>query len=265
MMSAEKYAIDHHWGDVISQSFGATENTFPGYGKNGTPSLQALRYAFVDAYKKGVTVLGASGDNGVTDATTAGPLYTQRVNSWPSSDPIVTSVGGTQLTLNDNGDRLKADAVWNDGYGAGGGGISGVFGRPFYQNQVAKVTGAHRGTPDISMTAAVNGAAWVYSSYDPNPKNNGWGLVGGTSEATPIFSGIVAMADQKAHHDLGLINPKLYAMAEHGATRNGIVDVTSGDNSFNKVTGYNATKGYDLASGWGTINGTLFVDALARR
>jgi subtilase family serine protease len=265
MMSAEKYAIDHHWGDVISQSFGATENTFPGYGKNGTPSLQALRYAFVDAYKKGVTVLGASGDNGATDATTAGPLYTQRVNSWPSSDPMVTSVGGTQLTLNDNGDRLKADVVWNDGYGAGGGGISGVFGRPFYQNQVAKVTGAHRGTPDISMTAAVNGAAWVYSSYDPNPKNNGWGLVGGTSEATPIFSGIVAMADQKAHHDLGLINPKLYAMAEHGATRNGIVDVTSGDNSFDKVTGYNATKGYDLASGWGTINGTLFVDALARR
>ncbi|WP_042416120.1 S53 family peptidase [Streptacidiphilus anmyonensis] len=265
MMSAEKYAIDHHWGDVISQSFGATENTFPGYGKNGTPSLQALRYAFVDAYKKGITVLGASGDNGATDSTTGSALYTQRVNSWPSSDPLVTSVGGTELTLNDKGDRLKADMVWNDGYGAGGGGISGVFGRPNYQNHVAKVTGAHRGTPDISMSAAVNGAAWVYSSFDPNPKNDGWGLTGGTSEATPIFSGIVAMADQKACHDLGLINPKLYRMGRDDAARNGIVDVTTGNNSFAKVTGYNAVKGYDLASGWGTINGTLFVDALARR
>ena len=140
-----------------------------------------------------------------------------------------------------------------------------VFSRPFFQNGEAKVTGNHRGTPDISMTAAVNGAAWVYQTFDPNPKNDGWGLVGGTSEATPIFSGIVAMADQKAGHDLGLINPKLYRMGQLNAARNGIVDVTSGNNSFNKVTGYNATKGYDLASGWGTINGPLFVDALARR
>ncbi|WP_042370193.1 S53 family peptidase [Streptacidiphilus neutrinimicus] len=265
MMAAEKYAVDHHWGDVISQSFGATENTFPGYGKNGTPSLQALRYAFADALKRGVTVLGASGDAGATDSDAAGSLYTQRVDSWPSADPMVTSVGGTQLTLDDNGNRLKPDVVWNDGYGAGGGGVSGVFSRPFFQNGEAKVTGDHRGTPDISMTAAVNGAAWVYQTFDPNPKNDGWGLVGGTSEATPIFSGIVAMADQKAGHDLGLINPKLYRMGQVDAARNGIVDVTSGNNSFNKVTGYNATKGYDLASGWGTINGPLFVDALARR
>ncbi|MEY9870992.1 subtilase family serine protease [Streptacidiphilus sp. MAP12-33] len=264
MMAAEKYAVDHHWGDVISQSFGATENTFTDYA-TGAQSLKALRFAFVDAYRKGITVLGASGDQGATDATTAGPLYTKRVNSWPSSDPLVTSVGGTQLTLNDNGVRTAADKVWNDGYGAGGGGISGVFGRPFYQNGVSKATGAHRGTPDISMSAAVNGAAWTYSSYDPNPKNDGWGLTGGTSEATPIFAGIVALADQKAGHDLGLINPKLYFMGERNATRDGIVDVTTGNNSYSGVTGYNATKGYDLASGWGTINATLFVDALARR
>jgi subtilase family serine protease len=266
MMKAEQYAIDHHWGDVISQSFGATENTFPDFGKKGgVKSLTSLRYAFADAARKGVTVLGASGDAGITDATTAGPLYKMRVNSWPSSDPLVTSVGGTLLTLNDAGDRLAPDSVWNDSAGAGGGGLSGVFSRPSFQNGVAKVTGSHRGTPDISMTAAHNGAAWVYQTFDPDKAHDGWGLVAGTSEATPIFAGIVALADQKAHHDLGLINPKLYWMAEHGAAHNGIVDVTSGNNSFNNVTGYNATRGYDLASGWGTINGTLFVDALARR
>jgi subtilase family serine protease len=266
MVAAEKYAVDHNWGDVISQSFGATEQTFPGYGKGGTPSVQQLRYAYADAYWKHVTVLAAAGDNGATDSEASGSaMYPYKVDSWPSTDPLVTSIGGTQLTLNDQGTRTAPDQVWNDGYGAGGGGVSGIFARPGYQQAVAGVTGAHRGTPDISMTAAVNGAAWVYSSYDSNPKNNGWGLVGGTSEATPIFSGIVALADQKAGHRIGFLNNKLYALAEHDATGHGIVDVTKGNNSFSGVTGYNATKGYDLASGWGTINGPLFVDALARR
>jgi subtilase family serine protease len=101
----------------------------------------------------------------------------------------------------------------------------------------------------------------VYSSYAPG---GGWGLVGGTSEATPIFSGIVALADQKAGHRLGLINPELYAMGGSGAAaRDGIVDVTTGNNAFQGVRGNAAVKGYDLATGWGTVNGTLFVDALA--
>ncbi|MEZ0067979.1 subtilase family serine protease [Streptacidiphilus sp. MAP12-20] len=262
MMGAEKYAIDHNWGDVISQSFGATENTFPGFGTNGTQSLQKLRFAFAAAAQKGVTVLGASGDAGATDGTLDNKLYPYKVNSWPSSDPLVTSIGGTRLTLDDSGRRTAPDVVWNDGYGAGGGGVSGVFARPSFQNGVAGVTGDHRGTPDISMTGAVNGAAWVYQSFDP--KNTGWGLVGGTSEATPIFSGIVALADQKAGHRLGLINPRLYALAEHGAAGHGIVDVTSGDNSYAGVQGYAAGKGYDLASGWGTIDASLFVSALAK-
>ena len=90
-----------------------------------------------------------------------------------------------------------------------------------------------RGTPDISMSAAVNGAAWVYTSFDG--LSVGWHLVGGTSEATPIFSGIVALANQVAHHRLGLINPGLYllgALSQHGSHGTGIVDVTSGNNSF---------------------------------
>ena len=95
MMDAEKYLIDHGIGDVISQSFGATENTFPGFGKNGTPSLTSLRYAFTDAQRKGVTVLGAAGDAGAASETVSGGLYKYPANSWPSSDPLVTSVGGT--------------------------------------------------------------------------------------------------------------------------------------------------------------------------
>jgi subtilase family serine protease len=265
MMNAERSLINSGVGDVISQSFGATENTFPGFGQGNYSSLMNLRYAFKDALAHRVTVLGASGDAGATDYELDGStLYPDRVNSWPSSDPLVTSVGGSQLYLDNAGNRLQPDSVWNDGYGAGGGGVSAVFPRPLFQAGVRGSVGSHRGTPDISMSSAVNGGAWVYWSF-PGASGAGWYIIGGTSEATPIFSGIVALADQVAGRRLGLINPALYALgaASGHAPGTGLVDITAGDNSFAGVTGYTATHGYDLASGWGTINAARFVPALA--
>ncbi|MFD9124014.1 S8 family serine peptidase [Kitasatospora sp. NPDC059571] len=264
MMDAEKAMIKSGRADVISQSFGATENTFPGFDKGDFKSIEKLRYAFKAAAERDVTVLAASGDNGATDAMENGSdLYPYKVNSWPSSDPLVTSVGGTELTLDDSGNRTAPDKVWHDDYGAAGGGVSGVFDRPWYQAGVAKVTGNHRGTPDISMSAAVDGAAWTYESYDPT--RVGWHLTGGTSEATPIFSGVVALADQLAGHRLGQLNWRMYGLANLPAKWSGITDVTAGDNSWNNVTGYTAVKGYDLSSGLGTIDGTRFVHAIAGR
>jgi subtilase family serine protease len=254
IIEAENYVIDHHLGDVISQSFGATEPTFP-----SKQSLLELRSAYKNAALHGVTVLGGSGDDGATDAEADGvTLYPHRVDSWPSSDPLVTSVGGTMLDLSDNGTRLAPDVVWNDGFGAGGGGVSSVFSRPWYQNGVQSVVGDSRGTPDISLSAAVNGAVDIYYSYDPG--FNGWNVVGGTSEASPEFSGIVAMADQVAGHSLGELNPLMYQMKEG---QDGLVDVTSGNNSFGGVLGFDARPGYDLASGLGTLNAAQFVPALA--
>ncbi|MFJ9444053.1 S8 family serine peptidase [Kitasatospora sp. NPDC101235] len=264
MMDAEKSLIKQGRADVISQSFGATENTFPGYDKGDFKSLTDLRYAFQAAADHNVTVLAASGDNGATDAKENGTdLYPYKVNSWPSSDPLVTSIGGTQLTLDDSGKRTAPDKVWHDKSGAGGGGVSGVFERPWYQAGVADVTGNHRGTPDISMSAAVDGAAWTYESYDPT--SVGWHLTGGTSEATPLFSGVVALADQLAGHRLGQLNWRLYGLNLLPGKWSGIVDVKQGDNGWDGVTGYNATEGYDLASGLGTIDGATFVHAIAGR
>jgi subtilase family serine protease len=266
MMDAEQSLINRGIGDVITQSFGATENTFPGFDSGDFSSLLNLRYAFKDALAHGVTVLASSGDAGATDyESDLSTLYPYRVNSWPSTDPLVTSVGGTMLNLDNSGNRLSPDVVWNDGFGAGGGGVSGVFSRPVYQSLVAKQVGKQRGTPDISMSSAVNGGAWVYYSFI-NPTSP-WHIFGGTSEASPIFSGIVALAGQVAHHRLGLINPGLYllgTLSQHGNHSTGIVDVTSGNNSFNGVTGFDAGTGYDLASGWGTIDAATFVPALAR-
>jgi subtilase family serine protease len=272
MMAAEESLINSGRADVISQSFGATENTFPGFSSGNYSSLLDLRYAFKDAARHGVTVLAGSGDEGATNDESDGQtLYPYRVNSWPASDPLVTAVGGTQLNLDQAGNKITPDVVWNDGFGASGGGTSAVFSRPFYQNGVSGVVGKSRGTPDISMSAAVNGGAWIYMSFagieTPGVSDPGWYVIGGTSEATPIMSGIVALADQQARHRLGLINPALYLLGglkKAGVPRTGIVSVTSGNNSFGGVTGYNATPGYNLATGWGTIDAAKFVPALAR-
>jgi subtilase family serine protease len=267
MMNAEKNLIDHGIGDVITQSFGATENTFPGFDTGNFSSLLNLRFAFQDALLHGVTVLASSGDTGATNFIADGSdVYPFPTNSWPSSDPLVTSIGGTQLILDDAGNRVQPDVVWNDGFGAGGGGFSGVFPRPVFQVGVRSTVGNHRGTPDISMSAAVDGGCWVYYTF-VNPTSP-WHIFGGTSEASPIFSGIVAMADQVAGHRLGNINGALYLLGAasrlpHSPLPTGLVDVTSGDNSFAGVTGYPAGPGYDLSSGWGTIDAAKFVPALA--
>ncbi len=103
IVEAENYVINHHLGDIISQSFGATEETFP-----TAQSLLDLRSAYINASKHGITVLAATGDDGATDVLNkAGTvLATHAVVDWPPSDPLVTAVGGLQLDLNASGQRL---------------------------------------------------------------------------------------------------------------------------------------------------------------
>jgi subtilase family serine protease len=278
IVEAEKYVLNHHLGDVISQSFSATEQTFP-----TESAVQALRGSYQLADKDKVTVLTAAGDSGAADVgLDESTYYLFPVTSWPDSDPLVTGVGGTQLHFNSAG-QPTAPTVWNDTYSkaanefavgnagpnplAGGGGESIFFTRPWYQNGVQNVVGARRGVPDISMSAACDGSVDTYSTFAGAPA--GWSPSCGTSEATPLFAGIVALADQVAGHSLGLINPALYQLSAWHAP--GIVDVTSGNNtvSFKQggreytVTGFTARPGYSLAAGVGTVNAEYFVPELA--
>jgi subtilase family serine protease len=280
IVTAEKYVINHHLGGVISQSFSATEQTFP-----SRQSLLNLRGAYTDAARNGVTVLAASGDSGAADTKfNEVTYYLHRVTSWPDSDPLVTGVGGTRLHLNAAGGDVKLATVWNDTYNvatnefvvgtkgpsplAGGGGRSVIFGRPGFQNKVRTVVGDQRGVPDISMSGACNGAADMYQSFAGQAA--GWYPTCGTSEATPEFAGIVALADQVARRPLGVINPYLYALSARHAR--GIVDVTSGNNTVafiqggkrHTVRGFRAEPGYDLASGVGTVDAYWFVPELAQ-
>jgi subtilase family serine protease len=281
IVTAEQYVLRHHLASVISQSFSATEETFTGYAQ-----LAPLRAAYIEAARQHVTVLTASGDAGATDFRLNGSdYYTRPVTSWPDSDPLVTAVGGTQLREKGAG---YTSVAWNDTYDkalllaftgssqpspfASGGGTSEFFARPAYQDGVAAVTGARRGVPDIAMSAACDGAVSTYSSYQTVPASPpGWYLTCGTSEATPEFAAIVALADQVAGHPLGLINPTLYALLAAHAP--GLVDVTAGNNtvSFSQgsparrytVRGYPARPGYDLVTGAGTVNAASLVYELA--
>jgi len=274
IVEAENYVIDRHMGDVITQSFGATEQTF-----SSSQQLLSQRSAYFNALAHGITVLASSGDTGAADYQLDGTdLYPFPAVNWPASDPLVTGVGGTRLQLDENGNRIAPDSVWNDPalplFGttpptAGGGGLSSVFGRPFYQDGVRYVVGGRRGIPDVALSAACSGAVNVYLSFSPVPA--GWYEFCGTSEASPLFSGIVAIADQAARHDLGLLNPSLYRLGD--SPFSGMDDITHGNNTVTfvqpstgktmTVPGYNATRGYDLASGLGSPDGARLVAALA--
>ena len=290
IVQAEDYVVAHHLGNVISQSFSATEETFANLGNtaaDGAKDLAVinkdhLRNAYVRAAdeKDGPTVLAASGDSGVADVGLDGvTYYTHPVTSWPDSDPTVTGVGGTEL-VEGKGNTFTSVA-WNDTYNrhlgdgtvpyATGGGLSILFSRPSYQDGSAKVVGAARGVPDISMSGSCSSPVFTYQSFPQEGFPAGWYPSCGTSEATPEFAGIVALADQVAGHGLGVINPTLYKLAAQGPKAPGIVPVTSGNNTVSfaqdgtttTIKGFDAQAPYSLVNGVGTVNAAYFVYELA--
>ncbi len=273
MIHAENDVIDHGMADVISQSFGATEETFPSHA-----SIQRLRSAYRNARAHDVTVVAATSDQGSTSYTKqADGYYPVPVVDWPASDSLVTAVGGTRLRLDADGNRIAPDSVWNETHdpvavdhpptpSAGGGGISSVFARPSYQDGLADIVGKSRGVPDVALSAAHRGAVVVYEGFHPGQA--GYYLGWGVSEAVPEFAAIAAIADQAAGRRLGFLNPLLYRLAADHAP--GFVDVAAGNNTVayeqdgltHTVPGWNAVPGYDLASGLGTVDAAKLVDEL---
>jgi subtilase family serine protease len=279
IVEAENYVLKHHLGDVISQSFSATEQTFTGLAQINRYHLRAAYVQAADE-KDGPTVLAASGDSGAADVgLNQVTYYTHPVTSWPDSDPLVTGVGGTELVAGKG--NTFTSVAWNDTYNkrlgdgtipyASGGGLSVLFTRPSYQNGVKNVVGGARGVPDVSMNGACSSPVFTYQSFPQAGTPAGWYPSCGTSEATPEFAGIVALADQVAGHALGVINPTLYRLSAQKAP--GIVPVTSGNNTVTfvqgtpakayTIKGFNARAGYSLVDGVGTVNAWYLAYELA--
>src|SRR6202044_2007015 len=93
---------------------------------------------------------------------------------------------------------------------------------------------------------------------------------GGTSSAAPLLAGVLALATQLNHgKNVGPINNALYQVLGPAGLKDGIADVVSGNNTLiinGKVfvPGFTTARGFDVASGWGTIRASTFVPALAR-
>ena len=175
---------------------------------------------------------------------------------WPADNAYLVSVGGTDLSTKSAGGAWSSETAWPDG----GGGIS-PNAIPIPSWQVATAAGCSncsqtlRNGPDVSANS--NFTFYVCADQTTCSANE----IGGTSFAAPMWAGYLALANQQAVANgnplLGFINPALYTIGLGPNYKTDFHDITSGSN------GYPATAGYDLATGWGSPNGSALITALA--
>jgi len=256
--------------NVVSTSWGTCE-------LDSSPALiTEEQVLFAQADSQGQTVFAAAGDAGSTDCfgdvgTTHGA--TPSVDN-PASQPFVLGVGGTSAGAN-------SETIWNDSGGAGGGGVSTSWCMPAYQdrsgilgiinsdsqkepNVCTGKTPYGREVPDISADADPDTGYTIYYT-GTGTGFSGWGPIGGTSGAAPLWAAIAALIDSSPFcsfygsnvgGDAGVLPAGLYALADTGLYSSALYDATEGNNDFT-ASGYSgglysATKGYDMASGLGT-------------
>jgi subtilase family serine protease len=243
MMKALEVIGNQHLANVISISDGTGESTYT-YGDS---EFKAQNAGELTAAADGVPVLVATGDCGVVQnlaeaSSQCGDTSTEPDTAAWDDSPWITAVGGSVPDVSSTGQVLGPDTLWP----SSGAGYSSVYATPGYQEREAAKTGATmRSVPDISM-----------DSHD------------GTSEAAPSFAGVLALATQlNGGNDIGPINPALYQLGPQGS-KAGIVDITSGNDTEavqstgQTVEGFSAGTGFDVASGWGTVNAANFAPAL---
>ena len=225
MFTAARTAGTTLGASVVSQSFGYSLEA----GGMGSyePMFDQTYFAPALAANPGLTFLAATGDDGSSDA----PIY-------PSVSPLVVAVGGTSL--------FTDGSTWTDetGWSGSGGGPSTIYPAPSYQQE--SVTGyTVRTVPDVAADADPNTGVSVY-----DPSDGGWIVVGGTSLATPIWAGLIGIADQgralyggKALDGPNQTLPALYSAIDYSTNYH---DITVGNN------GFPAGPGYDLVTGIGS-------------
>jgi len=241
--AALNHVVDAHLAQIVTNSYGfsTTELLPPGFVKPVEDTL-------IQAVIEGIGVYFSSGDNGDESSTFGFPT-----TDWPASSPWVTAVGGTSLGV-DAANRRAIETGWGTSdyscnsstlvctrtgwlYGAGGG-VSAVFGVPFYQQGLG-LTG--RGVPDVAALADPQTGLLVGQTQTfPDGVHYDEYRIGGTSLASPIFAGIMALADQAAGHPHGFANPTFYA------NKTAFYDVTSVKTA---VARRNYINGVDISAG----------------
>jgi subtilase family serine protease len=256
LVATERYVVEHNLGDVVSMSYGETEECMP------AELLETEHAIFRRGVKRGMTFVASAGDNGaaVPECPPGEGFLPHPGVFAPASDPNVTGVGGTSLQANLSSGEYESESVWNGEGGAGGGGFSALYATPRFQEGVPPI-GTKRGVPDVAYDAGVSGGVIVAWGSSGEP-NEFW-TFGGTSIGAPQWAGLTAIADQAAGQRLGNINPELYSIAGKHYSHT-FYDITEGNNSFAGITGYSAAPGWDAVSGWGSPIASFLVPELAK-
>ena len=264
-------AINADATQVISTSWGSCEPAM------SPEMITAENTIFEQAALQGQTVVAAAGDEGSEDCSNGSASGTGQNDELavddPASQPFVTGVGGTTLTLV----PTRQEVVWNTGRdvnypSAGGGGVSADWSMPAYQADASASLGVAaagnapktcqrtsgcRLVPDVAMNAGS-----PYAVFCTMSTCNGWTGLVGTSGAAPTFAAMIALADGSTacsaalpatEESLGFVNPALYAIAGGPNGGSAFIDITSGDNDILGTNNgdYSAGSGYSLASGLG--------------
>jgi len=230
---------------------------------------------FLTMAAQGQTFFNASGDS---DAFTLGGSSVNGVDNpaaynAPSSTSYITQVGGTTLAMNGTGQSWQSEVVWNwgyqgasEGYVGSSGGISSYYTIPAWQTNVSNLPArggstSWRNIPDVAANAD--------NIYEIQGKHaTAEDGIGGTSAAAPLWAGFMALVNQQlaaqGHASAGFINPTLYGLAAGSAFPFCYHDVTSGSNVWTSSPSlFFAYTNYDLCTGFGSMNGTNLINALA--
>ena len=265
--------------DVISISIESCEPRYVGQ----RVFAEAYGNVFSIAAAAGISTLVAAGDQGSSMCTEGGTALGLLATSVPATSPYVTAVGGTNLVLSTQ-NAIARELVWNDepdAFAATGGGYSLLFDKPWWQ-KVASSDQA-RTVPDVAALADVIPGYAIYCTAPVcttfPQQTPGWTAIGGTSAATPLIAGGIALADQSASRHrqpgLGFLNPLLYRLGRSSSRRTVFGDLRTGDNDLGELIPAaagggkplgccSAKGGYDLVSGWGSPR-LVALDRMARR
>ncbi|MGA2651520.1 MAG: S53 family peptidase [Terracidiphilus sp.] len=199
---------------------------------------------------QGQDFFAASGDSSTWSASN---------EAWPADNAYVVSVGGTDLVTASAAGPWKSETAWSDS----GGGISpDSIPIPSWQQLSGVITSTNKGSttlrngPDVSANA--NFTFYTCADQTTCLANE----YGGTSFATPMWAGYIALANEQSVNNggstLGFINPTIYPQNLTSAYATDFHDITSGTSG-----SFSAEVGYDLVTGWGSPNGTGLINALA--
>jgi subtilase family serine protease len=243
----------------ISSSWGVTSGD-----TNVQPQLMEMEM-------QGQSFLCFSGDGGSPKGGT---------NSSPQNDNFLTMVGGTELAMTNNSTTWLSEVVWDihtgTGQSAGGASYGAVVTSlplPDYQQPVnMSLNGGstqHRNIPDVAMVADYVEDIYTFVFTNGKPPETGQVVTGGggTSAASPLWAGFIALVNEQAAADgkppMGFLNPAIYDIAQGPLYAQCFHDITVGNNfNTNNETQYIATPGYNLCDGWGSPTGANLINAL---